>query len=70
MELWINGDKHELGHLSPDKISVSQVVSQMGWAVDRVAVELNGDVIPKKEHNNTWVEHEDKLEVVTLIGGG
>ena len=51
-------------------------VAEVGTGVDRlakgqrVAIELNGQVVAKKDHENTAVKHDDKIEIVTLIGGG
>ena len=70
MDLWINGDQHVFDVPPADGLSVAQVVSQLGWPAQRVAVELNGQVVPKNEHEHTDVKNDDKMEIVTLIGGG
>ena len=70
MDLWINGDKHTFELASADNLSVAQVVFKLGWSAQRVAIELNGQVVAKKDHENTAVKHDDKIEIVTLIGGG
>jgi sulfur carrier protein ThiS len=36
----------------------------------RVAVELNGQVVPRAEFANVHLRDGDRLEVVTLVGGG
>ena len=36
----------------------------------RIAVELNGDILPKYEYSDTMLKDGDRLEVVTFVGGG
>ena len=70
MKLWVNGEQREVSVTSEGTLSVAQLVSQLGWPTQRVAVERNGNVVPKTEHTKTDVQPGDKIEVVTLIGGG
>ena len=70
MNLWINGNQQEFETQSSERLTVAQVVAHLGWSSQRVAVELNGLVVPKHEHESTDVKSDDKVEVVTLIGGG
>lgn len=41
-----------------------------GYVLTRVAVELNGEIIPKSKYNQTFLTHEDVMEVVNFVGGG
>ena len=70
MDLWINGNQHVFETEPSERLTVAQVVEKLGWSPQRVAVELNGLVVPKHEHVNTVLKSDDKIEVVTLIGGG
>ena len=70
MDLWINGDHHCFETEASASLTVAHVIQHLGWSSQRVAVELNGSVVPKQEHENTHLSHDDKMEVVTLIGGG
>ena len=36
----------------------------------RIAVELNGDILPKYSYSDTMLKDGDRLEVVTFVGGG
>ena len=38
--------------------------------VKRIAVELNGDILPKYSYSDTMLKDGDRLEVVTFVGGG
>lgn len=70
MKLWVNGEQREVSETSQGTLSVAQLVTELGWPAQRVAVERNGNVVPKTEHAKTDVQPGDKIEVVTLIGGG
>ena len=35
-----------------------------------VAVEVNGDLVPRERHPDFQLSNEDRVEVVTLVGGG
>ena len=65
MKLTINGESREVA-----AERVDQLVEALGLAGQAVAVELNQQVIPKREHANTALKEGDELEVVTLVGGG
>jgi sulfur carrier protein len=45
-------------------------VTARGFEVGRIAAELNGEIIPKKEYGNVNLEEDDTLEVVRFVGGG
>ena len=70
MDLWINGNHHNFETEAAGQITVAQVIQHLGWSAQRVAVEVNGLVVPKQEHGKTHLKSNDKVEVVTLIGGG
>ena len=70
MELWINSNAEMIDGLLADKSTVSDLLVFKGWRKDGIAVELNGLVVPKHKHNEQFLQPGDKIEVVTLIGGG
>lgn len=41
-----------------------------GYSLERVAVELNGNIIPKAQYNKITIKDDDSLEVVSFVGGG
>lgn len=65
MRLTINGDVTNL-----DASSVEEVLDALGLPKERVAVEHNGRIIRRGERKDTLVADGDRLEVVTLVGGG
>jgi thiamine biosynthesis protein ThiS len=66
MTLHINGQPREF----PDGLTVESLVTQLGMKADRVAVELNLEIVPRARWETTSLKHGDKLEVVHFVGGG
>ena len=62
----VNGEKVEI----QDEISVSEFLTGQGYDLQRVAVEKNGDVVPKKIFDSEMLSNSDKIEVVHFVGGG
>jgi len=50
--------------------TVAQVLEREGLAEQRVAVELNGRIVPRSEHAEQHVTQGDRIEVVHALGGG
>ena len=51
-------------------MSVLQLLEEMGYSITRVAVEKNGEIVPKNRLSDTYLEDEDSLEFVSFVGGG
>jgi sulfur carrier protein len=62
----INGEKRAV----PDGLTVATLLESLGLAGQPCAVEVNGQVVPKRRHIETMVQSGDRIEVVTLVGGG
>lgn len=52
------------------RISVADLLIQLGLAGKRVAVERNGNIVPKSLHPTTHLGENDRLEIVVAVGGG
>lgn len=50
--------------------TVADLVAQMNLMGKRIAVERNGEIVPKAEHATTCLQNKDVLEIVHAIGGG
>lgn len=50
--------------------SIADLLRAQGLAERRVAVECNGEIVPRGRHGSTWLADGDKVEVVHAIGGG
>ncbi len=67
MNLIVNGrDKT----IESPAATVAQLLAQLGLAGHPVAVELNKELIRKRDHESTPIKDGDQLEIVTLVGGG
>ena len=65
-DLKING---EVRHF-PDPLTVAGLIDQIGHAGKRIAVERNGEIVPKSQHATTALAAGDQLEIVVAVGGG
>jgi len=67
MKLQINGEQREFS-VSP--LTLAALVETLGMKADRVAVELNRDIVPRNLWVETMLKEGDRLEVVHFVGGG
>jgi sulfur carrier protein len=66
MKLQLNGELRDL----PDGLTLATLVEQLGMKADRVAVELNLEIVPRTNWPDTHLKDGDKLEIVHFVGGG
>jgi thiamine biosynthesis protein ThiS len=66
MTIQVNGESREIA----DGTSVTELLCELGVTQPHVAVELNLEVVPRAQHAGTALRDGDRLEVVTLVGGG
>ena len=64
--LTVNGASTDIG----DAQTVADVVVQMGLAGRKIAVEKNGEIVPRSRYAATAVCAGDQLEIVGAVGGG
>lgn len=64
--VYLNGKQVEY----TQDISVKDFLESQGYNIARIAVELNEEILPKAQYENTILQQEDKLEVVHFVGGG
>jgi len=62
----INGALRQL----PDSFSVAALLEEMGLAGKRIALERNGEIVPRSTFTVQHLADGDKLEVVIAVGGG
>jgi len=65
-EIVVNGSPRPLGSIS----TVADLVSDLGWSDRPCAVELNRRVVSRADHGETRIVAGDRVEIVTLVGGG
>ncbi len=61
----INGEKIEKA-----EILLSAYLEENGINPQRIAVELNGEILPKAQYSNTVLKDGDVVEIVNFVGGG
>jgi thiamine biosynthesis protein ThiS len=66
MRLHLNGEQRDF----PDGLTVAALVAHLGMKPDRVAVELNLEIVRRARWDATILKDGDKLEVVHFVGGG
>jgi sulfur carrier protein len=64
--LSINGQQRQFS----TPLSVSQLLLELNLAGKRVAVELNGEIVPRSQHGSVDLSDSDQLEIVVAVGGG
>lgn len=50
--------------------SIAEYLEQSGYKATRVAVEINGDILPKAEYSQRPIAEGDTIEIVSFVGGG
>ena len=66
MKLQING----VGRDFAAPLSLALLVEQLGMKQDRVAVEVNRNIVPREQWAETNLAEGDQLEIVHFVGGG
>jgi sulfur carrier protein len=69
MKLRINGEERDFSG-SPAPLTLAALVEILGMKADRVAVELNLDIVPRGQWAATSLNEGDRLEIVHFVGGG
>ena len=67
MRIYLNGESTQD---LPQDLTVSALVQHLDLADKRIAVELDGVIIPRSEHNTTALCEGSRIEIVAAIGGG
>jgi len=67
MTLHINGEERTFDSSPP---TLASLVELLGMKSDRVAIELNREIVPRDKWADTTLNDGDKLEVVHFVGGG
>jgi len=66
MDLIINGKPEQL----PDGITAAQLIEQLGLAGQRLAIEVNREIVPRSALTSYTFKPGDRIEIVRAIGGG
>jgi len=66
MNVQLNGEQQEVSEGS----TVAGLLSSLGIGGDRVAVEVNLDIVPRARHATHVINDGDRIEIVQFVGGG
>ncbi len=66
MKIEVNGEAREVA----DGVTVEDLVRELGLRPELVAVERNRELVTRTRRSVTRLESGDRIEVVTLVGGG
>jgi len=66
MRIYVNGEAVELA----DTVTVADLVSTRQLTGQRIAVEINEELVPRSTHAEHRLQAEDRVEIVAAIGGG
>jgi sulfur carrier protein len=66
IEITVNGDNRRFD----TPLEISRLLDLLELTGKRLAVEVNGEIVPKSLHATTTLSNGDKLEIVVAVGGG
>lgn len=66
MQVIVNGETRPM----PEGATVAQLLDAMSLAGKRVAVERNGEIVPRSRHPEQPLVDGDRVEIVVAVGGG
>ena len=66
MQIFLNGDKRTLDQ----DITVADLITELNLADQRLAVEVNAELVPRSTFSSHHLKAGDEIEIVHAIGGG
>ena len=66
IELLINGEPRAF----PASLTLSELIASLDLLGKRIAIEKNGEIVPRSQHASTVLASGDRLEIVVAVGGG
>ena len=69
LSLHLNGELRPFPNLEEGS-PIADLVSTLGLKADRIAVEQNGEIVPRSQWPWTLLKEKDRVEVVHFVGGG
>jgi sulfur carrier protein len=66
IQVIVNGAAHRFER----PIDVVALLEKLQMSGKKVAVERNGEIVPRSLHPQTWLQDGDALEIVVAVGGG
>lgn len=66
MRVFINGETREI----EKTLKLNELLNHFSLPNERIAIELNKEVVRKKDWENIEIKDSDKIEIVHFVGGG
>jgi sulfur carrier protein len=66
IQVTVNGAAHRFDR----PVNVRELLEKLAMAGKKVAVERNGEIVPKSVHHEILLQNGDRLEIVVAVGGG
>ena len=66
IQVTVNGAAHRFER----PVNVRELLEKLAMAGKKVAVERNGEIVPKGVHQQVLIQNGDRLEIVVAVGGG
>ncbi len=66
MQIVVNGESLDVA----DDCSIAFLLERLQVGLERVAVEVNMDIVPKAQYLNHHLSAGDRIEIVQFVGGG
>lgn len=66
VQVWVNGDVKTM----PGELNLPKFLEYLGTNPRLVAVEYNGEILHRHLWEQTVIREGDRLEIVTIVGGG
>jgi sulfur carrier protein len=66
MQIVVNGEEKDVA----DGATIDALLTALGIDRRRIAVERNREIVPRAEHVTTPLATGDRIEIVTMVGGG
>ena len=67
MNVTINGDNYEFDNST---LSIQNIIKKFSLDIDKIAIELNQNVISQSDYNDVTIKDGDIIEVIAFFGGG
>jgi len=64
--VYVNGAGRQIA----DICSIAVLIEELGYTGKRIALEKNGDIVPRSQYAERMLSEGDRLEIVVAVGGG
>ncbi len=66
IEIYLNGQARQV----PECYSVARLLDELDLSAQRIATELNREILPRSQYSQHTLRPGDRIEIVRAIGGG